>query len=60
MIRNYLKGTVGDEINALMAATAFNLKIWMREIEKNVLLLKIFLRHFLFKSSFYQIYTLQK
>ena len=59
MVRNYLKGTVGDEINALMAATAFNLKIWMREIEKNILLLKIFLRHFLFKSSFYQIYTLQ-
>jgi len=59
MIRNYLKGTFGDEINALMAATAFNLKIWMREMEKNVLLLKIFLCHFLFNSSFYQIYTLQ-
>ena len=27
--RNYLKGFVGDEINLLMAATAFNLKKWM-------------------------------
>jgi len=27
--RNYLKGFIGDEINLLMAATAFNLKKWM-------------------------------
>lgn len=27
--RNYLKGFMGDEINLLMAATAFNLKKWM-------------------------------
>lgn len=27
--RNYLKGFVGDEINLLMAASAFNLKKWM-------------------------------
>jgi len=29
MQRNYLKGFVGDEINLLLAATAFNLKKWM-------------------------------
>jgi len=29
MQRNYLKGFVGDEINLLMAASAFNLKKWM-------------------------------
>jgi len=29
MQRNYLKGFIGDEINLLMAATAFNLKKWM-------------------------------
>jgi len=29
MQRNYLKGFTGDEINLLMAATAFNLKKWM-------------------------------
>lgn len=29
MARNYLKGFIGDEINLLLAATAFNLKKWM-------------------------------
>ncbi len=29
MARNYLKGFKGDEINLLLAATAFNLKKWM-------------------------------
>lgn len=29
MERNYLKGFVGDEINLLLAASAFNLKKWM-------------------------------
>ena len=27
--RNYLKGFIGDEINLLLAAAAFNLKKWM-------------------------------
>ncbi len=27
--RNFLKGTIGDEINLLMAATAWNLKKWL-------------------------------
>lgn len=31
MIRNYLKGTEGDELNALLAASAFNFRSWMRE-----------------------------
>lgn len=30
--RNYLKGFVGDQINLLMAAAAFNFKKWMREV----------------------------
>ena len=29
MARNYLKGFAGDEINLLLAASAFNLKKWM-------------------------------
>ena len=29
MARNYLKGFTGDEINLLLAASAFNLKKWM-------------------------------
>ncbi|MCP4295142.1 MAG: transposase [Proteobacteria bacterium] len=28
--RNYLKGNLGDEINIMMAACAFNMKKWMR------------------------------
>lgn len=31
MQRNYLKGFIGDEINLLMACTAFNLKKWMND-----------------------------
>ena len=30
MLRNYLKGTAGDQINTLMAATAYNMMKWMR------------------------------
>ena len=31
MARNFLKGSLGDAINALMAAAAFNFKKWMRQ-----------------------------
>jgi IS5 family transposase len=30
MIRNYLSGTAGDKINTLLAATAYNMRKWMR------------------------------
>jgi IS5 family transposase len=40
MARNYLKGFIGDEINLLLAASAFNLKKWMN----NFILLFIALR----------------
>jgi len=30
--RNFLKGFVGDQINLLMAAAAFNFKKWMRDV----------------------------
>jgi len=30
MARNFLKGFKGDEVNLLLAASAFNLKKWMR------------------------------
>jgi len=39
MARNYLKGFVGDEINLLLAASAFNLKKWM-----NIYFYALFLR----------------
>lgn len=31
MARNYLKGKLGDQINVMMAACAWNMKKWMRE-----------------------------
>lgn len=34
MARNYLKGVAGDEINALLGASAFNLKHLLNRIEK--------------------------
>ena len=30
MLRNYLKGTAGDQINTLLAASAYNMRKWMR------------------------------
>ncbi len=30
LIKNFLKGTVGDSINVMLAASAFNFKKWMR------------------------------
>jgi transposase, IS5 family len=31
MGRNYLKGEIGDAINVMLAASAFNFKSWMRK-----------------------------
>jgi len=32
LIRNYLKGSIGDSINLMLAAAAFNFKKWMRKV----------------------------
>jgi IS5 family transposase len=32
MARNYLKGTLGDAVNLLPAAAAFNFKKWMNAL----------------------------
>lgn len=39
--RNYLKGFMGDEINLLMACTAFNMKKWMNDYIRLLFALKI-------------------
>jgi IS5 family transposase len=51
MIRNYLKGEVGDEINLLMAAAAFNFKRLLRKIEHEI----IFVLDFWIQTFFIQI-----
>jgi IS5 family transposase len=43
MQRNYLKGFVGDEINLLLAASAFNLKKWMNNFFAVLFLYRILL-----------------
>ena len=37
MIRNYLNGTVGDQINTLLAAAAYYMKKWMRLKQQEIL-----------------------
>jgi hypothetical protein len=37
MIRNYLSGTQGDVINALLAATGFNMRKMLRRIRAKAL-----------------------
>ena len=39
--RNYLKGFIGDEINLLLAAAAFNLKKWMNHFLAIIFMAKI-------------------
>jgi IS5 family transposase len=39
--RNYLKGFIGDEINLLLAAAAFNLKKWMNHFLTMFFMVKI-------------------
>ena len=43
MQRNYLKGFIGDEINLLLAAAAFNLKKWMNNFLAVLFLYRIIL-----------------
>ena len=31
LVRNYLKGTIGDSINLLLAGAAFNFKKWIKK-----------------------------
>lgn len=38
LVRNYLKGSVGDSINLMLVAAAFNFKKLMRELLKNLFL----------------------
>jgi len=37
LLRNYLKGTAGDKINTLLAASAYNMRKWMRLKREEIL-----------------------
>ncbi len=44
MAKNYLKGEIGDAINAILAASAFNFKSWMKKAAENVIFVFIWLK----------------
>jgi len=50
MLRNYLKGTEGDQINTLMAATAYNMMKWMRLKRQEIL---FFLFRWYYQAMFF-------
>jgi hypothetical protein len=37
MLRNYLSGSAGDQINTILAAAAYNMKKWMRLKRQEIL-----------------------
>jgi transposase, IS5 family len=50
MLRNYLKGTAGDAINTLLAASAYNMMKWMRMNRQKFLFFffRLYIRSFIF------------
>ena len=48
--RNYLKGFIGDEINLLLAASAWNLKKWINDFLMFIFMVKLLLFYSLFKE----------
>ena len=43
LARNYLKGTIGDTINLLLAAAAFNIKKWLNALAQGLFFALFFL-----------------
>jgi IS5 family transposase len=43
LARNYLKGTIGDALNLLLAAAAFNVKKWLNALAQGLLFAFLFL-----------------
>ena len=50
MLRNYLKGTAGDKINTLLAASAYNMMKWMRMKREEIL---FFVFRWLYQAKFF-------
>jgi hypothetical protein len=55
LARNYLKGAIGDAINLLLAAAAFNCKKWMNALARGLIFVLLFLdqisRNKLYKTT---------
>lgn len=50
MARNYLKGTIGNEINAFLAAAGFNFKGLLNKIKEEILWLIFSIQYFYSKT----------
>ncbi len=50
MLRNYLKGTAGDKINTLLAASAYNMMKWMRLKREEIL---VFVLRWYYQAIFF-------
>jgi IS5 family transposase len=50
MLRNYLKGTAGNKINTLLAASAYNMMKWMRMKREEFL---FFLFRWIYQQKFF-------
>jgi IS5 family transposase len=50
MLRNYLKGTAGDQVNTLLAASAYNMMKWMRMKREEffIVLFRLYYQTFVF------------
>ena len=46
MQRNYLKGTIGDDINTLLAAAGFNFRGLLKKIKREVLWVQFLIRKY--------------
>lgn len=59
MLRNYLKGTAGDQLNTILAGTGYNLKKMLNRIKKQILF--DFIQTFIYwMPPLYQKYRLEK
>ena len=59
MIRNYLSGIMGDKVNTIMAATAFNLKKMLNKIKKELENIFFNFAQELFQEIFHFIFILK-
>lgn len=59
MLKNYLSGDIGDKINTLLAASAYNMKKWMRITKQEMIfwLFRLFLQRDYNALEFVQIST---
>ena len=53
MAKNYLKGKIGDKINVMLAAAAFNFKSWLNKITQKLFFVLDFFCVFLLLKIFY-------